>query len=104
MGRCRGACGIGVRHSPDHRESIKVDRHVACTQMERRAMTRWGYLLIVVSTLWLSPTFAQSAVAETNNHQNFFSSPAALRNPVVPARPGEVTTSIQPTPKRPSRR
>ena len=60
-------------------------------------------LLLVVSTLWLPPVFAQSAVGGPNKRQSYVGGPKAQTNPVVPTGRRGATNPPQSAVKAPKR-
>jgi hypothetical protein len=75
-------------------------------------MTGKACVLVVLSSLWITPSFAQAAVGGAKKNQNYIGGPVAQKhnyigspvtqkNPVVPPRPREVVRTGQPTPRPP---
>ena len=46
-------------------------------------------LLVILTSLWITPCLAQAAVGGPKKSQNYIGGPVAPKNPVVPPRPGE---------------
>jgi len=61
-----------------------------------------GCALLILSSLWMTPSFAQTAIGGPKKAQNYVGGPVTPKNPVVPLRRGEVektTTPMQGLPK-----
>jgi hypothetical protein len=52
-------------------------------------------VIIVVSSLWISISFAQSSVGGPKKNQNYVGGPIAQQNPVVARRRGEAMKTGQ---------
>ena len=48
-----------------------------------------AYLLVILTSLWITPCLAQAAVGGPKKSQNYIGGPVAPKNAVVPPRPGE---------------
>ena len=60
-------------------------------------------LLLVVSTVWLPPVFAQSGVGGPNKQQSYVGGLKAQTNPVVPTGRGGATHPTQSAVKAPKK-
>jgi hypothetical protein len=77
-------------------------------------MTGKACVLVILSILWITPSFAQAAVGgpkksqnyiggPVTQHHSYIGGPVTQKNPVVPPRQGEVVRTGQPTPRPPKR-
>lgn len=59
--------------------------------------------LVILTSLWTTPSFAQAAVGGPKKSQNYVGGPVAAKNPIVPPRRGEVVRTEPPTQRLPKR-
>lgn len=58
-------------------------------------------LLVILSSLWITPSFAQAAVGGPKKNQNYVGGPVTQKSPVVAPRRGDVARTGQSTQRPP---
>jgi len=66
-----------------------------------RNMIGKACVLVILSSLWTTPSFAQAAVGGPKKNQNYIGGPIAAKNPIIPPRRGEVVRAQSPAQRPP---
>ena len=60
-------------------------------------------VLILLSSLWITPSFAQAVVGGPKKNESYIGGPVASKNPIVPPRKGDAANTEHST-RRPQKR